>query len=87
MLRFDPISHIFYSDTIKINKSISEASKFIEKYNGSILAEEMEFKLTWWLFSKDSTSTAFYKQAKKVIEKYPKNINSFDIRKHIPGEL
>jgi hypothetical protein len=76
-----------YSDTIKINKSISNAKKFIEKYNGSILAEEMEFKLTRWLFLKDSTSTAFYKQAEKVIEKYPKNINSFGIRKHIPGGL
>lgn len=76
-----------YSDTIKLNRSISEASKFIERYSGSILAEEMEFKLARWLLLKDSTSTEFYEKAKEVIEKYPKNINSFGIRKHIPGGL
>lgn len=76
-----------HSDTIKLNRSISETSKFIENYNGSILAEEMEFKLAWWLFRKDSTSTEFYDHAKKVIERYPKNINSFGIRKHIPSGL
>ena len=76
-----------YSDTIKINKSISETRNFIEKYNGSILAEEMEFKLAWWLFLQDSTSGEFYKHANKIIKRYPKNINSFGIRKHIPGGL
>jgi len=72
-----------YSDTIRLSGSISEANKFIEKYDGSILAEEMEFKLAWWFFLKDSTGAEFYDHAKKVIEKYPKNINSFGIRKHI----
>ena len=76
-----------HSDTIKLNRSISEASKFIEKYSDSILAEEMEFKLARWLWLKDSTSSEFYKQAKKVINKYPKNINSFGIKKHLPNGL
>ncbi len=81
------VTRYTHSDTIKLDRSISKASKFIEKYSGSILAEEMEFKLAWWLFRKDSTSTEFYDHAKKVIEKYPKNINSFGIRKHIPSGL
>jgi hypothetical protein len=74
-----------HSDTVKLIKSISEAGKFIDKYNGSILAEEMEFKRVWWLFRKDSTSAEFYEKAREVVEKYPKNINSYGIRKHIPG--
>jgi len=76
-----------YKDTIKLNKSITNAKNFIEKYDGSSLAEEMEFKLAWWLFLKDSTSGEFYKHANKIIKRYPKNINSFGIRKHIPGGL
>jgi hypothetical protein len=76
-----------HSDTLRLNRSISEAKKFIEKYNGSILAEEMEFKLAWWLFYKDSTSREFYDHAKKVVKKYPKNINSFGIKRHIPVEF
>ncbi len=76
-----------HSDTIKLNRSISEARRFIAEYNGSILAEEMEFKLAWWLFLKDSTSMDFSEHARKTIEKYPQNFNSFGIRKHLSSGL
>jgi hypothetical protein len=72
-----------YDDTVKLNKSIAAAKEFINRYDGSILAEEMEFKRVWWLYRKDSTGTEFNEQAKKTINKYPKNLNSFGIKKHI----
>jgi len=65
----------------KLERSINLARMFIEKYQGSILAEEMEFNLAWWLCYKDGTSIEFLNQAKKVIEKYPKNLNSYGIKK------
>jgi len=73
----------FHDDTVKISKSIAAATEFINQYDGSILAEEMEFKLTWWLYQQDSTGTEFIEQAKKVINKYPRNLNSFGIKKQI----
>ena len=76
-----------YNDTIKLNRSISEANMFIKKYPGSILSEEMEFKLAWWLFLKDSTSSEFKEYARSLISKYPKNINAFGIKKHIHSGL
>jgi hypothetical protein len=72
-----------YGDTIRLNKSIAAAKEFINKYDGSILAEEIKFKLVWWLYLKDSTGTEFDEQAEKVVNKYPRNINSFGIKTHI----
>jgi hypothetical protein len=72
-----------YGDTIRLNKPIAAAKEFISKYDGSILAEEMEFKLVWWLYLKDSTETEFDEQAEKVVNKYPRNVNSFGIKTHI----
>lgn len=66
---------------VKINKSVVNAKSFIEKYPGSTLAEEMEFNIAWWLYYKDSTSVEFLNQAMKVIEQYPKNLNSCGIKK------
>ncbi len=71
----------FDGDKNKLASGIREAKRFIKKYQGSILGEEMEFLLVKMLYLKEGKSDEFYKQSKQIIEKYSKNINCFGVKK------
>ena len=73
----------FHDDTVKLRKSIEDAKEFISKYAGSILAEEIDINVAWWLYWRDSTNVEVTQKDRDVIEKYPRNIMAQDIRNYL----
>ncbi|MEO0227627.1 MAG: hypothetical protein ABIL70_06215 [candidate division WOR-3 bacterium] len=71
----------FDKDREKLDKGIIEAQRFLKKHTSSILGEEMEFLLAKMFYRKAGISDEFKKQARHLLEKYPKNINCFEIKK------
>jgi hypothetical protein len=68
-------------DSLNIEPVIAEAKRFITEYDGSILAEEMEFLVAKILYNKDKTHPDFTDQAQHFIATYPKNIAMFQVKK------
>ncbi len=65
----------------RLEEGIMQAKAFVNKYQGSILGEEIEFLLVEMIRRKEGKSVEFYREANRVIKKYPKNINAFGIKK------
>ncbi len=76
----------FDGDRGKLDKGIIEANKFIKKYKGSMLGEEMEYLLVKMIYRKEGKSKEFYNQAQRVMKKYSQNINNFGVKRLLEGK-
>jgi len=64
----------------RFDEAIVEARKFIKAHKGTILGEEMEFRLVKMFHQREGVSKKFVEEAQRVMNKYPKNINSLELQ-------